>query len=174
MTTWLASSALNFMRAQSRAYQPLETGGILLGWRRGEVAVIAAALGPGPNALHGRHLFIPDDRWHTEQVENAFAGSGGDLDYLGDWHSHPGGIAAMSAQDHLTLVRITQRIGVASMIILAGDLAEEGPIGSWIGRKPRRLFGRVSVEAAKLKAVEMSEQGWPDWQSSAAGYELTP
>lgn len=166
MTMWLARNVMEFMRSECLTLQPLETGGILLGWRRGDATVVAAALGPGPAALHGRHLFIPDDRWHTTQVKAVFASSGGDLNYLGDWHSHPGGVAAMSSLDEQTLARVSRRIGTGMMVILAGDLLEGSPIACWTGHRSSRLLGRANLEVDELRIFEGSERGWPDFQSS--------
>lgn len=166
MTAWLTRSALNFMQSESRSCAPLESGGVLLGWRRGNSTVVAVALGPGPAALHGRYLFVPDDNWDTEQVKNAFAKSGGDLNYLGDWHSHPNGTAETSSKDKSTLTRIARRIGKATMIIVAGDLTETSPVGCWLGHRSGRWFGGVDQEPDELRILEASDQSWPSWNAS--------
>src|SRR4051812_37824791 len=99
---------------------PLENGGVLLGWRSGEDRIVVDLRGPGPRALHGRHCFIPDHVWQLSEIKRAFHESRGDLDYLGDWHSHPDGIAEMSDLDSATLLRIARRVSAPLMLIVAG------------------------------------------------------
>lgn len=120
MKVWLSSHVMHLMCKFARDFSPLENGGILLGWRSGQDRIILDLRGPGPRALHGRHCFIPDHAWQVGQIKRAFEASDGDLDYLGDWHSHPGGAAEMSDLDLATLLRITRRVGEPLMLIVAG------------------------------------------------------
>lgn len=110
---WISHEVFEQMIAEARALDPLETGGVLLGWRDGGDLIVTGLIGPGPYALHGRHMFIPDHRWQLEKIRAAFARSAGDLDYLGDWHTHPSGLAEMSAQDEKTLARLTRKVSGA-------------------------------------------------------------
>jgi len=91
-----------------------ENGGILLGWRSDEDRIVADLRGPGAHALHGRHCFVPDHAWQVTEINRAFPASRGDLDYLGDWHSHPEVVAEMSDLDSATLLRIARRVPDAS------------------------------------------------------------
>ena len=69
---------------------PLETGGTFMGWwANTTTAVITAIIGPGPNAIHGRHHFQPDQGWQLNQIAQHYEVSGRRETYLGDWHSHP-------------------------------------------------------------------------------------
>lgn len=52
---------------------------------------VSVVIGPGPNARHSRFSFEPDQTWQEEQVAEAWVAAGDELDYLGDWHTHPGG-----------------------------------------------------------------------------------
>lgn len=91
------------MCAEAGALAPLETGGMLLGYRVENEgvseAVIEQILGPGPDALHGRTRFLPDGSWQRRQLTRIFLESGGTTTYLGDWHSHPCGSASPSPLD---------------------------------------------------------------------------
>jgi hypothetical protein len=51
MRVWLANQAFNAMCEEAIARHPLESGGVLLGWRTGKDRVVIIVLGPGPKAL---------------------------------------------------------------------------------------------------------------------------
>lgn len=120
MKVWLSSHVMQLMCDYARDLSPLENGGIVLGWRSGKDRIVVDIRGPGPSALHGRHCFIPDHTWQVTEIHRAFEESGGDLDYLGDWHSHPDGVAEMSNLDSATLLRISRRVKEPLMLIVAG------------------------------------------------------
>ncbi|WP_183233673.1 Mov34/MPN/PAD-1 family protein [Bradyrhizobium sp. CIR3A] len=65
-------------------------------------------------------------------MERAFEASGGGLDYLGDWHSHPDNVAEMSDLDAATLLRIARKVSSPLMLILAGSGSEWSP-KCWMG-----------------------------------------
>jgi integrative and conjugative element protein (TIGR02256 family) len=106
--------------------EPLETGGVLLGWpaAEGGDALVCQAIGPGPRATHKRRRFVPDARWQREQISRAYFGSGRRARYLGDWHSHPGGGQTPSSRDERTAKRIARHRGAQApqplFVILAG------------------------------------------------------
>ena len=135
MTIWIAEHVLATMRTDGRLFHPLETGGILLGWRSGHDKIIAQVRGAGPNALHGRSRFLPDHRWQMREIEDAFRNSDGDLDYLGDWHTHPDGMADMSDEDERTLMRIARRVRQPIMLILANSSNWDWSYGCWLGQR---------------------------------------
>ncbi|WP_082646313.1 Mov34/MPN/PAD-1 family protein [Bradyrhizobium valentinum] len=137
---WLSSHVLRLMCRHARELSPLENGGILLGWRSGEYHIVVDLRGPGPRAIHGRQSFIPDHAWQVSEINRAFEASCGDLDYLGDWHSHPDGIAKMSDLDSATLLRIARRVNAPLMLIVAGSGADWSP-QCWKGQLAGRDFG---------------------------------
>lgn len=87
---------------------PMETGGLLLGRRtdqHGLGAVAVHVIGPGPKARHERYGFEPDATWQAEQVATAWS-QDNTLEYLGDWHTHPGGTTRFSPLDHAAALTI--------------------------------------------------------------------
>ena len=162
MKVWLASHVMRIMHRHAAELCPLETGGILLGWRSGEDSVVTDMRGPGLRALHGRYNFLPDHKWQLDEIQRAFDGSNGDIDYLGDWHSHPDGIAAMSHQDQITLRKITRRVKNPLMLILAGARDDsDWTAGCWKGlRHGRALWRRFEAQPQELKLFEPSPS-WP-------------
>ena len=105
---WLPVELLSEMSAEADRLAPLETGGVLLGYWGGTTAepVVTHVLGPGPDAMHSRNQFTPDQEYHIAEIARLYADSGRRLHYLGDWHTHPGGAPALSKRDLKTLRRI--------------------------------------------------------------------
>lgn len=161
MIVWLSSRVLETMREYGRELFPLEDGGILLGWRSGDDRVVVDVRGPGPHALHGRHCFIPDHDWQVDQINKAFEASNGTVDYLGDWHSHPGGVAEMSDLDSATLLRITRRVSSPLMLIIAGS-GTEWSARCWRGQLTKRLAWRKQlIVLEQTLEVFDSTSVWP-------------
>jgi integrative and conjugative element protein (TIGR02256 family) len=106
--TWIARTALGVMSAEADARFPLETGGVLVGYRSANHQVIMAVTGPGPAAIHGANNFHPDHDWQCSQLDLQYKRSGGVLVYLGEWHTHPNESGRMSATDRATLARIAK------------------------------------------------------------------
>ena len=138
---------------------PLETGGVLLGWRSGVDRIVADLVGPGPRALHGRHRFLPDHAWQVRRIQEAFSSTNGDLDYLGDWHTHPSGRAEMSSEDYATLRALHRHVPGALMVIGAG-VEEDWAFGAW-SLRPGGLLRRPLVDVRELRSFA-APVGWPD------------
>ncbi|MDI2020029.1 Mov34/MPN/PAD-1 family protein [Paenarthrobacter nicotinovorans] len=102
-TIWLSNSIATALLDHAENYAPLETGGILLGWRAPGNIHITHIIGPGPAAQHTKTSFTPDHDWQTEQIDRLYTDSGRRLAYLGDWHTHPKGSPIPSPQDLITL-----------------------------------------------------------------------
>lgn len=77
-----------------RAYRQIgnaaeEAGGVLLGYRRGEHLHVVAATAPAALDRRSRYGFVRSDPLHQARAMRGWRLSGGRLDYLGDWHTHP-------------------------------------------------------------------------------------
>lgn len=66
-----------------------EAAGVLIGERRGPHLVIHRLSEPGPGDVRSRHSVDRRGFHHQVAVEEAFTGSQGTLQYLGEWHTHP-------------------------------------------------------------------------------------
>lgn len=108
---WLHRSALDAMLEETLARAPLETGGMLLGYRPTETddVVITEVTGPGPGAHHGRRRFRPDGRWQQRRLAEAYASSGRITTFVGDWHCHPDEHPVPSRRDLRTARRTSRR-----------------------------------------------------------------
>lgn len=99
---------LSTMAEEATSKQPLETGGVLVGyWANAGEVVVTSASGPGSEAEHFHHRFRPDHDHQTAWISERYRESRGVETYLGDWHTHPGTqTAAPSRADRATARRI--------------------------------------------------------------------
>jgi hypothetical protein len=96
----------------------------------------------------------------VRQSRSAFEASNGDLDYLGDWQSHPDGIAEMSNLDSATLLRIARRVTAPLMLIIAGSQTEWTP-RCWKGEIVRPLFRRRLIATPQELKIFDPSTVWP-------------
>jgi integrative and conjugative element protein (TIGR02256 family) len=165
MTVWLTREVHDHMSGEAAAFAPLETGGVLVGWRNGSDWIATGLIGAGPKAMHGRYAFVPDHAWQVKQLAEAFAESGGDLDYLGDWHTHPTGPVQMSVADRRTLRRIARRTENPLMIIMDPS-ASGGDVGAWHCKRVGWLSSKI--ELVPIRQFE-AKPSWPFWLGSSNG-----
>lgn len=155
-TVWISRDVDNALVQLGERWRPYETGGILLGWKdEGGSSVIAGLLGGGPSAIHTRSSFLPDDEWQFPRLRELFLDTGGDLNYLGEWHSHPTSSAAMSFTDKTTLRRTARRVRNPLMIIVGRPL-DAWEVRGWIGS--HRYFHRQ--QEANLVRFDLPDR-WP-------------
>lgn len=132
--------------AEADSAFPLETGGVLLGWKEPDCdrLIISAAIGPGPDALHRERAFVSDASWQNAELAKIYEASGRRVTYLGDWHTHPNALEAVPSNvDKRCLKKValsaTARCSNPLMIIFAGYPSEWKPRG-WLGRVRHRGF----------------------------------
>ncbi|MFD0724382.1 Mov34/MPN/PAD-1 family protein [Lysobacter brunescens] len=73
---------------QDAPHKP-EAGGILLGYRRGRHLHVALASTPSSADSRGRTHFYRKALAHQQFAMKRWLSSGGTLDYVGEWHTHP-------------------------------------------------------------------------------------
>jgi integrative and conjugative element protein (TIGR02256 family) len=87
----LLPHCLSVIRTESRKAPRIETGGPLVGYIAEKGALIVTdAAGPGPRAKLERYSVTIDGRHAQKFCDKCHAGSDGRIDYVGDWHKHPG------------------------------------------------------------------------------------
>lgn len=139
----------------ARKYHPLETGGILLGYvSDGGEAVVSGIIGPGPRAKHSRLRFSPDHDCQMAVLEERFRETGGQLDYLGDWHTHPDGGINLSWRDRRTLVRIGRktkaRLPCPFMLVLSLERHGWKPCSYNLTRLPSVLWRPAVIQRVPI------------------------
>lgn len=96
---------LAHMTAAGWTWCPLETGGLLLGAKTEHHTTVTHVVGSGPNSQHSRSRFDPDHEWQAAEVARIWQVDHS-IEYLGDWHTHPGGDPKPSPLDLATLQHI--------------------------------------------------------------------
>jgi integrative and conjugative element protein (TIGR02256 family) len=95
--------------ARACQHAPQETGGILVGRRQGSEVLVVAASDAGPNAVSTPERFVRDGEHCQRFLAEQVARHGEDpIDYIGEWHSHPGASADPSPRDLASLEEIAQ------------------------------------------------------------------
>jgi len=109
MKVWLKKNLREKIIEDSQSFLPLETGGMLIGYKDifGNL-VITILIDGGPDAIRLEDSFIPDGKFQQEKLEEFFHQSRGVLTYLGDWHSHPYSYPYMSNLDLKTIKKIAK------------------------------------------------------------------
>lgn len=125
---WVPERLLDEMSVLATDAYPNETGGVLLGYDAGNGLVLAAITGPGSEAIHERHAFVPDYDYQDAEVERIYNESRRRHTYLGDWHSHPDGNTTLSKKDKRTLHTIAGHRPARASNPIMGILAGRG---SW-------------------------------------------
>lgn len=129
--------------AEADRLYPQETGGVFLGYWdvAGRDAVITGIIGPGPDAIHRSHGFIPDYAYQEAQIAEQYEASGRRHTYLGDWHTHPDAEhTRLSWRDRRTLGRIASSPEARSPVTLMGVMTgrpEDWTATIWKGEQRR-------------------------------------
>ena len=101
-----------------------EAGGILVGLRRGEHMHVTGFTSPGPQDRRARTGFHRARRYHQAQALNWWRRSGGLVDYLGEWHTHPEARPSPSATDLREWRLLLQRYERPLAFMIAGTRDE--------------------------------------------------
>jgi len=129
-------SFLSSVRAERERKLPHETGGVLLGsWdlQRGIVYVVAMV--PSPDDSEERPTsYIRGCRGLEAAVSDAIARTGGQLQYLGEWHSHPDGLSAEPSEDDCKLFdwvsEHTSQDGYLPVMLIVGEKESRWLVGA--------------------------------------------
>ncbi|WP_159647807.1 MULTISPECIES: Mov34/MPN/PAD-1 family protein [Sphingomonadaceae] len=81
---------LEIMLKATRRYSPLEAGGLLLGFRKGRHLHVIEATTPYAWDSQSRVSFIRSPKAHRMRALRLWKESHKRVDWLGEWHSHPG------------------------------------------------------------------------------------
>ena len=127
---------LSAVRAERQRKLPRETGGVLLGsWdlQRGIVYVVAMI--PSPDDSEERPTsYIRGCRGLESAVSDAVAETGGQLQYLGEWHSHPDGHSAEPSEDDCKLFdwvrEYTTQDGYPPVMFIVGEKESRWLVGA--------------------------------------------
>jgi integrative and conjugative element protein (TIGR02256 family) len=105
---------------QATAHLPSETGGILVGYVLDANAIITHIIGAGPSGQHSLGSFMRDGTYSQVELQKLYDNSGGELNYWGEWHSHPRAFPSPSGIDQSSMgeIAISQAYGFATPILI--------------------------------------------------------
>jgi integrative and conjugative element protein (TIGR02256 family) len=96
----LMPKCLSVIKKESRKTWFLETGGPLVGYISQDNALILTdATGPGPRAILQCFSVTIDGAYAQKFCDKIMRESDGQIDYVGDWHKHPGTSLRPSGDD---------------------------------------------------------------------------
>lgn len=145
--SWTVCSDESFfgkLRELRASKLPNETGGVLLGsfdLERRIVYLIDTIPSP-PDSEEWPTLYIRGSVGLAPEIEQISVQTGGMLQYVGEWHSHPPGVPPIPSEDDckvfMWLTELMDRDGFPAIMIIAGDDSEPAYIGTMIqGRRPQ-------------------------------------
>lgn len=97
-----------------------ESGGILLGYRRGGHLHVTMASTPQPEDGRWRYFFRRSRRAHQEIAIHHWRASGETVDYLGEWHTHPEPNPTPSGEDYAEWAKICARTPKSMLFLIVG------------------------------------------------------
>lgn len=151
-TAWLQRAVLDRLLADAYQWAPQETGGLLLGYRHGpREIVITDAVAAGPDAEHRQDGFTPDGDWQRAELARRYQEAGRRLQYLGDWHTHPGGSTILSRTDRRTLTAIARHRAARCPQPVMGVLAGGDPWILAVRQHTPRVMGRGSLDELTVR-----------------------
>lgn len=120
-----------------------ESGGILLGYRRGNHLHIVAATTPQPDDQRMRFRFFRRDINHHKVAVRQWELSGKTLDYVGEWHTHPEPEPIPSSLDMSEWKKICRARQMSMVFLIAGWT---GVIWLGMGQGKRIIKAEVIIE----------------------------
>jgi integrative and conjugative element protein (TIGR02256 family) len=97
-----------------------ESGGILLGYRRGNHLHVTEATAPLVSDQASRTRFFRSAAPHQQAALARWRESGGTMDYLGEWHTHPEHHPTPSTIDKRGWIRICGKRRIPMLFVIAG------------------------------------------------------
>jgi hypothetical protein len=115
---------------------PNETGGVLIGaydLTRRIVYVVDTVASP-PDSAEWPTLYIRGSEGLLDQVREFSSGSGGQLEYVGEWHSHPDGCPTLPSSDDLIVFSwLTEHMDAAGLPALMAIVGENASSSWYLG-----------------------------------------
>lgn len=106
-------------RMAESSYGVCESGGILIGCRRGPHIEIVDMTSPQAGDSGAFASFVKEDPGHQRAATKAWRESGGLSSYIGEWHSHPLGDPHPSGTDRSTWRQVVRSQRQVMVFVIA-------------------------------------------------------
>lgn len=126
-------------RYKQAKIQDNEAAGVLLGEKRGKHIVITDLSEPGLGDLRQRSLVDRRGKHHQQKVDDCFHLSGGTVNYVGEWHTHPEDYPQPSQQDRSSWSKNLKQCAPKIVLIVG---IKDFWLGKIIGTKLSKLTTR--------------------------------
>jgi integrative and conjugative element protein (TIGR02256 family) len=155
LTIVLPCGLIEDLTAHRVSRLPRETGGFLLGKRRGHHLEVTGATDQAPEDVATRGSFERRDPAHGAAAIAEWDSSGGLVSIIGDWHSHPHGPPEYSSTDKKAWRQLCRATGAVCIGIILGDQAGVYLIG----------ISLLRTHIARLTPVEVTSHGVAYWEA---------
>jgi integrative and conjugative element protein (TIGR02256 family) len=123
-----------FWKYRQRFFWQPESGGILLGRRRGRHLEVLMATEPSSHDKRSPFFFVREAKGHAEVAEQAWIRGEHQVDYLGEWHTHPQTIPIPSGIDRVEWCKLVQQRPEKTLLtVVAGTKELRVEIGDRVG-----------------------------------------
>ena len=130
-----------------RAPAGIEQGGLLLGYRKQGAVQVHSATFPGQWDHGSPTVFRRSARGHRIRAMKEWIKSRRTVDWVGEWHTHPGGIARPSFVDRRSWAALVRHTGKPMVFLIFDDRK------MFVGLQMPHALGFVELEA-----LEQNEQ----------------
>lgn len=143
----LHPSALTILEDHRQTGTLPERGGLLLGEIHEDATVLFVSFVsvPGPEDRSSRFSWNRDERRANRIIRENWESSGGLVNYLGEWHTHPQDIPRASFVDKATMFRLVRRTTLVTPGLLMFIIGREKILAEYW---TRRGFRRVQFEVS--------------------------
>lgn len=121
-----------------------EQGGLLLGYRKKSGLQITGFTLPQRSDLASPMIFKRNSEGHAQLALKAWEKSRGIVDWIGEWHTHPGGNSAPSTTDIANWVRLSEHARKPMVFLILSKF------GWYVGlqhHSPKRLVPLQCIES---------------------------
>lgn len=146
----LSSTSSGFLLVEGHVRQALESfrqnlvtvpeaGGILLGYRRADHLHVVDLTVPSSDDRRGRTRFFRSANHHQDVALLAWRQSGGRLDYIGEWHTHPEFDPSPSGLDLSEWLKLLERQPSKAMVFVILGMVNQDWFGVGAGHDIKEI-----------------------------------
>jgi integrative and conjugative element protein (TIGR02256 family) len=137
----LPASLFGWIDHHGRSWAPgVERGGLILGYRKAGALEVTSISFPSRWDRATPTAFFRSERGHRKRALREWVKSRGYVDWIGEWHTHPGGFAEPSFRDRSTWKDLVKHTGQPMVFIIVAGTSR------FIGLQPSVNSGVVRLE----------------------------